>query len=280
MCIVVAIVNWNSGPWLLECVESVLATATDVEVLVVDNASSDDSIELASVLGHRVEFMRNRTNRGLAAAMNQAFRATSARYVLMLNPDIRVTAGAIAKLEKVMEAHSRVGAVGGYVNEKYLPRKLPSTASLMGENLGFRARVEHWSPDQNPRKVQQPAAAALLIRRAAYDDIGGFDEQFHPAWYEDVDFCNRLAAAGWDIFFARDAEFIHEGGYSARALGTQGFSQAYYRNQLRYARKHLGNVSAVAVRLSIAAGMIGRMVLRPRTARGCWKALVGALGHW
>jgi GT2 family glycosyltransferase len=80
-----------------------------------------------------------------------------------------------------------------------------------------------------------------MIRRDAYDEVGGFDEQFYPAWYEDVDFCERVKAKGWDIYFARNAEFLHEGGYSAAAMGAPSFLNSYYGNQVRYARKHFSN---------------------------------------
>jgi GT2 family glycosyltransferase len=119
-----------------------------------------------------------------------------------------------------------------------------------------------------------------MIRRDAFDAVGGFDEQFHPAWYEDVDFCLRLKAGGWQIYFAPKAEFLHEGGYSREMLGSERYAQAYYSNQLRYARKHLGAAARLAVRASIAAGMVGRMIRRPRDAAAYGKVIIGALGRW
>lgn len=284
----VAIVNWNSGTWLRACIESLLATATRVEILVIDNASDDGSLEAALGFRNQVNFIQNSVNRGFAAAVNQAFQATSGSCVLILNPDIRVMPGAICALEEFMNTHPRAGAVGGYVNEKYLPREFPTLASLIRENLGFglapsgRGRRAPGAPVEGEQgiPVDQPAAAALMIRRDAYDEIGGFDEQFHPAWYEDVDFCRRLRAAGWEIYFAPKAEFHHEGGYSAGAMGFEDFTRAYYSNQTRYAHKHLGGAAAAAIRASIAAGMIGRMVARPRNARAYAKVLWGALRGW
>jgi GT2 family glycosyltransferase len=108
----------------------------------------------------------------------------------------------------------------------------------------------------------QPAAAALMVRRTAFDELRGFDEQFYPAWYEDVDFCRRLKTHGWTVHFMPEARFIHEGGYSAQALGASAFARAYYRNQLRYARKHFTGFGAAAVRASIVAGMLFRTLVR------------------
>jgi GT2 family glycosyltransferase len=290
----VAIINWNSGNWLRACIESLLATATNAEILVIDNASVDTSLESVEGFRNRVNFVRNSVNRGFAAAINQAFELTSTSYVLVLNPDIRVMPGAVLILEGFMSAHPQAGAVGGYVNEKYLPREFPTVAALVRENLGFsrgstvaavydrRKTGAHRPPLQLSEAfpVEQPAAAALMIRRDAWESVGGFDEQFYPAWYEDVDFCRRIKAAGWEIYFAPKAEFLHEGGYSVRAMGSEDFARAYYSNQMRYARKHFGSMGRAAVRASIAAGMIGRMIGRPKQAAAYAKTLIGALKGW
>ena len=272
----VAVINWNSGSWLRTCIESLLATTANAEILVVDNASEDASLESVQGFRNRVNFIRNNVNRGFAAAINQAFKATSTSYVLVLNPDIRVMPGAVVMLEEFMDKHPRAGAVGGYVNEKYLPRDFPTVGGLVLANLGFG---RHRPPPQlaEPAAVEQPAAAALMIRREAHESVGGFDEQFYPAWYEDVDFCRRLKAGGWEIYFAPKAEFLHEGGYSADALGSEGFIGAYYGNQVRYARKHFGRAGAAAVRASVAAGMIVRMIGKPKEAAAYGRAFIGAL---
>lgn len=274
-----AIINWNSGSLLRSCIESLLTTSNDVEIVVVDNASTDDSMDGALSFRDRVDFIRNSSNRGLSAAINQAFAATETNYVLVLNPDLRVLPGSVAYLESWMDRLPDAGAIGGYVNEKYLPRRLPSMHSLVLENLGAGASQDR-AAAEDPVIVEQPAGAALMIRREAYNAIGGFDEQFYPAWYEDVDFCRRLKDNGWKVYFAGNARFVHEGGYSAAALGAVNFAAAYYHNQVRYARKHLGGAASVVVRASIAAGMVGRMVLRPARLRAYWSVLAGSLGQW
>jgi GT2 family glycosyltransferase len=243
----------------------------------VDNASTDDSIAQARRAHPSTQFVINGTNRGLSTALNQGFAAATTPFVLVLNPDAIATPGAVERLENLLAGNPRSGAVGGYVNEKYLPRPVATPSTVVLENLGFPPRPTISSAAIS---VGQAAAAALLVRREAYDAIGGFDERFIPAWYEDVDFCKRLHDKGWDILFARDAEFRHEGGYSARALGASGFAEAYYRNQLRYIQKHCGVFSVLLVRLSIAAGMIARSVAAPSRARACARVLAGALGRW
>ncbi len=279
-----AIINWNSGNLLRACIESVLATTPDVEVLVIDNASRDDSMELAEGYRNRVNFVRNSVNRGFAAAVNQAFQETRTNYLLILNPDIRVLPGSIQCLEDVMESQPRGGAVGGHAGEKYLPRRFPTVGSIVMENLGRRRHASPLpgagrspAPEGEAISVEQPAGAALMIRRDAFDDAGGFDERFHPAWYEDVDFCRRLKDKGWEIYFAPRARFLHAGGYSVEAMGNEDFVRAYYTNQARYAQKHFGITGATVVRSSIAAGMIGRMIGKPKQAVAYGKALLEVL---
>lgn len=270
----VVIVNWNSGDRLKRCLESL---SQDSHVIVVDNASTDDSIAPARRARPSTHFIFNGSNRGLSTALNQGFSAAATPLVLVLNPDACATPGAVERLESLLASNPRAGAVGGYVNEKYLPRSVATPSTVVLENLGFPPRLEM---PAKATSVGQAAAAALLVRREAYDAIGGFDERFVPAWYEDVDFCKRLHDKGWDVLFAREAEFRHEGGYSARALGASGFAEAYYRNQLRYIQKHCGLFSVLLVRLSIAAGMIARSVAAPSRARACVRVLAGALGRW
>lgn len=254
-----------------------MSLPADSPVVVVDNASTDDSIAPARRARPETHFILNSSNRGLSAALNQGFGAAATPWVLILNPDACATPGAVQRLETLLAANPRAGAAGGFVNEKYLPRTVATTTTVVLENLGFPPKPAMPSTTSS---VGQAAAAALLVRREAYDAVGGFDERFVPAWYEDVDFCKRLHDNGWDVLYAREAEFLHEGGYSARALGTSGFAEAYYRNQLRYIQKHFGRSSALLVRLSIAAGMIARSLAAPSRARACARVLAGALGRW
>jgi len=280
----VAIVNWNSGHRLRACIESLLATTTTAEILVIDNASTDASLESVQGFRNRVHFVRNSVNRGFAAAVNQAFHSTSTSYVLVLNPDVRALPGTVSMLEDFLDGHPRAAAIGGNVGEKYWPRTFPTVAALVRENLGLtkKTRGQPPRPPQifDPMAVDQPAGAALMIRRDAYDEVGGFDEQFYPAWYEDVDFCERLKAAGWEIYFAPEAQFLHEGGYTAKTMGSQDFLMSYYGNQFRYARKHFGATGAAVVRASMAAGLIARVITRPRQAAALGRTLIKTLKGW
>jgi GT2 family glycosyltransferase len=119
-----------------------------------------------------------------------------------------------------------------------------------------------------------------MVRREACKKGPVFDETFYPAWYEDVDFCRRLQRDNWEVFFARQAEFPHSGGYSAKTMGTGRFVCAYYRNQVRYARKWFRWYEVTVVRAALVAGALGRMIARPSSIAGYGKVLFGALIAW
>jgi len=277
--IAIGIINWNSGHWLKDCIASLLATTNVAEIVVVDNASTDRSLEDAAGFGDPVRLIRSESNLGFAGGVNKVFASTFAPFVLILNPDVGVKAGVVERMQRFLDAHPEAAAIGGHLGENYFPRRLPTASSLIRENLGLRKRSQEHSV-QEPYEVEQAAAAALMIRRSAFMEVGGFDSRFYPAWYEDVDFCKQLHSAGWQLYFDPMAQFLHEGGYSAKALGTSGFVAAYYRNQLRYVRKHMSKTADMAIRCSMVAGMVARTVAAPARAAAYWSVLAGALGKW
>ena len=270
--VVATIVNWNSGQMLKEAVESILRDDEVDTVFVVDNASSDKSLRGVREVDDRVQVLENKSNRGFAGAVNQAFDATNSAFVLILNPDIQATPDAIGLLAEVLESNPRVGAVGGFVSEGYHPRPFPTLGSLSWENLGL-PRFETSFGRSGAQSVDQVAGAAFMVRRAAFDEVGGFDEQFFPAWYEDVDFCKMISKSGWKICFHPEARFHHDGGYSIETMGLKKFLSAYYKNQIRYARKHLGARSGFSIRVALVFGMVFKMICRPRRAITYWKVI-------
>ena len=275
----VGIVNWNSGRLLEECVESALRVP-HVDVLVVDNASSDGSNGFLATLSNKVKHIASPQNRGFAGGVNQIFNACDSPYVLILNPDVWIPPGSVQLMEEFMDTHPRAAAVGGYVGEKYPPRKLPTPWGLVMENLGMSGARDELNGHTGFIPVEQVAAAALMIRREACKKAPVFDETFYPAWYEDVDFCRRLKRDNWEVYFAPDLKFPHSGGYSAKTMGGGRFVYAYYRNQLRYAKKWFDWYEVVVVRASIVVGAVGRIIARPAYMLGYSKVLFGALIAW
>ena len=141
-------------------------------------------------------------------------------------------------------------------------RELLLIDHLAPNNPGRRS-ARYADADRNvPFSVEQAAAAALSVRRDAFRRVGGFDEAFVPAWYEDVDLCQRLGREG-TIRYLPEARFRHRGGESASRLGYDRFLPILYRNALRYRRRRYGFPARVSYRALLAAGMLLRLVLLP-----------------
>ena len=252
----IVIVNWNSGSYLRENLES-LHKENDldgVEILVVDNASADDSARAVDE-APGVRLITFDENRGFAAAANAGARAARAPLLLFLNPDIAHTPGNLQSLLNALEACPGAAGgcgllreAGGRPQEHFQLRRLPSPAWALADlflSSGAKARWpvlrRHFYGERTwdrPFPVEQPAAACLLIRGEIFDRIGGFDEGFLPAWFEDVDLCRRLHDADYQLWFFPQAEFIHAGGYSASHLRRGEFLTVYWANARRYYRKH------------------------------------------
>jgi GT2 family glycosyltransferase len=264
----VLIVSWQSGPLLLRCLRSL--TDEGLDIVVCDNASTDGSPDLVAREHPHVRLLRQPRNLGFAGGVNAARAAAAAPRLLLLNPDTVAAPGAIARLAAVLDAHPAVAAVAGrLVGEDGRPqrdfnlRRLPTLASLAvdlllldhlwpGNPVSNRYYARDLDPDA-PAEVEQPAAACLMVRAEVFDRLGGLDESFVPAWWEDVDFCRRLRDAGHRIRYEPSARFAHTGGASLAHLGRPAFTRAYERNLCRYVDKHHGRAAAVAVRTLVSA---------------------------
>jgi hypothetical protein len=234
----IIIVNWNGGELLRRTVESVVAAPPSLrhEVVVVDNASSDDSLARlrssagAAALGAGLRVVENADNRGFGQANNQAFKMTDAPLVLLLNPDTEVTPGSIDRLAETVRAGRRVGAAGpkllnadGSVQVSVW-RNPPATWELLLTGFGAhkllprRVRgglflAEHFDYARR-REVGMLSGAAMLVRREVIEEVGGFDERFHM-YGEDNEWCLRIKRAGWRLVFEPAAVVMHHGGASS-----------------------------------------------------------------
>ena len=281
----VVVVNWNDRERLERCLRSLASAALDV--IVVDNASDDGSADMVAREFPAVRLVRRAANDGFAAGVNAGVSASAMPFALVLNPDTEVAPPVVARLADTLAAYPRAGAVGGLLVDVanqpqagFTVRRFPTVALWLVDLLlvdelwpGNPVTRRYLCADLDldadvPMDVDQPAAACLLVRRAAFDAVGGFDEGFRPAWFEDVDFCRRLRAAGWRILLEPRARVVHEGGVSMRALGYADFSRIWYRNLLRYVRKHHGAAGHAVVRLALTVGLPLRAVALAASGRG------------
>ena len=236
----IILVNWNAGALLSQAVESLVAfpPTFDYEVVVVDNASTDDSIALLQSSSaarqladsQRLQIIRNTENRGFGCANNQAFKATETPFVLLLNPDAQITEGSIDRLIQTVESDSRIGAAGPKILnpdgsvQPSVWRNPPAAWEILLSSLQlyrllprkFRGELllgGHWDHNRK-RAVPMLAGAAMLVRRDVINTLGGFDERFHM-YGEDHDWCWRMTRAGWLLLFEPDAVVIHRSGWSS-----------------------------------------------------------------
>ena len=273
----IVIVNWNSGGLLESCVGSLREHAAGCEIIVVDNASEDHSLDFLARFPDIVT-IRNRDNKGFAAACNAGWRCGKGDLVLFLNPDTEALPGSLSRLAETLEHDSGTWAAGGRLTSlrgrspvHFNARRFPTVASAAAE-MFFLDEVwpgNPWTARYRPAllagnsvvEVDQPAAACLMVRRSVLESLGGFDESFTPAWFEDVDLCKRLRDRGGRIVFQPAARFLHHGGFSVERLGYADFLKHYRRNQIHYFAKHHGPKAARKVRMMIGAGMFLRSVV-------------------
>ncbi len=263
------------------------------ELIVVDNGSAG---ELA--LGP-ARLVRPGRNLGFGGGANAGAAAAGGPLLLILNPDALPEPGALESLLAGFAAFPeaaglapRLTGPAGEPQFAWQLRTLPSPGRVLlqafpflGETPGPAAEPAAGSP------VEQPAAAALALRREVFEAVGGFDAGFHPAWFEDVDLARRLRDRGAILRYWPAARFRHGLGGTVPRLGYGPFLWIYYRNLTRYLGKHHGPLWALAARLALIPGTAVRLLLlplrRPRratsrgeAARGLLAVLAGALSGW
>jgi N-acetylglucosaminyl-diphospho-decaprenol L-rhamnosyltransferase len=238
----VAIVNWNTPEAACEAAGAFLASAgAAVTVTVVDNDSEPDAqARLKALMPAGTRVIVSDANLGFGAAANLALRDGSAEFVCVSNADVVPEPDAAAALASFCSEHPECGMVGpAFVGESAYHARLPTAGALALRPLigGFRHRVVRSPQRGRSIEVGQPAGACFLVRRRAWEELGGFDEDFF-LWYEDVDLARRIHAAGLRNFVCGDAVVRHNEGLATRTLSGREH-QAKRLNGLRlYLEKH------------------------------------------
>lgn len=217
----VVIVNYNAGEALRICVESILASkGARTRCIIIDNASADRSTDFCvKYTSAEVLLVRNPVNVGFSTAVNQGVALSSGEWVMLLNPDTIVPADSLGELLAVAQkTTARVGAFGCLVRNTDLSeqrgcrRDIPTIAKILAHAVGLHHVFPYFEFNHTGRPLplkMQPVAAisgsCMLLRRQAYNEVGGFDEDYF-LHFEDLDYCVRLHAANWQVIFV---PFIH-----------------------------------------------------------------------
>jgi N-acetylglucosaminyl-diphospho-decaprenol L-rhamnosyltransferase len=272
----VIIVTHNSRGCVEACLRA-LQNHSEWHTLIVDNASDDNTAELARRVSSDVHLIENPKNIGFGAAVNQGVRAAHANLVLVLNPDCVATEGALDRIAKVF-ADPEVVAMGGMLighdgqpQKGFAARRFPTLGSMLAEifllnrawpsnpwNRRYRYLDMDYTKEQ---EVEQPAGACLAFRREIWEKVGGFDESFFPVWFEDVDFCRRIRNAGSKIIYTPEAVFTHAGAHSVGRIPYTQRQLYWYTNLQRYFRKHHSARDLGLLRIGIIGGLVFRSLL-------------------
>ena len=259
----IVVVTYNALPWIERCLESVRGE----EIVLVDNGSSDGTVEVVRELAPAATVIEQE-NLGLAAGWNRGMAAATGRYFLILNADAWLTEGSLKRLVRYADAHPKAAVVGPRLlnvdgslqrsvrgvptlwrlaTEYFFLRKLAPRSRLL--NAFYAGGFAH----DEEREVEVVMGSCMLVRREAVEHVGRLDESFF-LFSEETDWCRRFTDAGWKIMFFPGAECVHVGGASH---GGRMFRENV-RGHLRFLAKHRG------VRYAECARRLLRVALRLR----------------
>jgi GT2 family glycosyltransferase len=271
------IVNYNAGSELVLALQSVASdlTGREWEAVVVDNASTDGSDAFTHAFAPRVRLIRNSSNVGFGRAVNQGMAASRAPLVLIMNPDCRLHAGAVATLQGQLDVHDGCAVVG--------PRVLDPDGAVQGSArgdpdmltglFGRTGRLREWFPllpaarrnvvtdvaigNGTPSVVVDwVSGACMLVRRSAFEAVGGFDARYFMYW-EDADLCRRLRGHGYHVRYVPGATVVHQVGHSSRSARAASI-RAFHESAYQYYAAH------------VAKGPVKRTLARVLLTVRCW----------
>ncbi len=265
------VVTYNSAASIGSCLEAL--AAEECEIIVVDNASQDNTVSRVQEVAarHEIQLLRISRNLGFGAGVNQGARAASGEVLLILNPDAVTESGSIRALVDCFRSTDAAAVGGSLLTTEGQPqrgfafRRLPTVTSLIFEVLlinhlwpgnPVNRRYRCLDADYSlPQQVEQPAGACLAVTREGFEAIGGFDPCFYPVWFEDVDLCKRLLDSGRKIVFCPGAHFRHSGAHSVNQLSFEQKQLYWYSNMERYAEKHFSRMGRFILSVAIIKGM-------------------------
>lgn len=274
----IIIINWNTCDLLAQCLQNLTThpNSRSCEIIIVDNASQDGSVEMIRQKFPAVKLIVNQQNVGFASANNYAVRLSQGRFLLFLNPDTIVPPMTLDLLAGYAETHPRAGVIG--------PRLLNPDGTLQRSCWrgfpGLRLAASDalylwklkWLPSelmgeyslkelQTPRDVDHLLGASLMVRRATWMEVGPYDENYF-LFFEETDWCLRAQAMGWEVKYYPQASIVHYGQRSARQIPQESLLR-YYQSYYYFCKhtRHYGTVQLLLLKLLFSIGAIIRILL-------------------
>lgn len=265
----IVVVSWNVKDLLRRSLASVITSLgcgtgrqLSSQLVVVDNASSDDSVEMLGEEFPQIHLVANSENVGFTRGNNQGIAVSEGRYVLLLNPDTEVVGDALGEMVAYMDAHQRVGALGpqllypdGRVQSSR--RRFPDLRTAYVESTC----IQPWFADSRILRryyvldasdheilaVDWLVGACLLLRREALEEVGTLDERFFM-YSEELDWCYRAKKAGWEVVYLPTARVVHHVGKSSEQVLPVRHAQ-FQRSKVLFFKKHHGDWTGETLRL-------------------------------
>ena len=272
----IVIVNWNTAEYLKVCLQSIRKNLEKGRILiyVVDNASKDDSVRMIKEIFPWVKLITNTENVGFAKANNQVLKKVSTDYILILNPDTRLTKGSLSKLVDYLSSHPQVAACGpmllnpnGSIQKKGYYHRLPSLLQAFlfyteASRLSFKSKFlvkKYWEDElsiNHSQEIEQIPGACLLIRNEVLKEVNYFDEDY-TLWFEDVDLCFKIKRLGYQLMFIPAIIVFHVGGASFEKWTDDVAKQIRFLKSLFiFFDKHKNYLSRFLIRVIIICNLI------------------------
>ena len=262
------VVNTNGRELLLACLDAIERThpaGVEREVLVLDNASDDGSVEAVRARGSDVRLIALERRTGKAENDSTLMREARGRYCLLLNEDSELRPGAAAALVEALEADPRAAAAGAQLLDSDgrptpCAWRFPGVGTALVGALFLHRWLTVQSKGRSTRRVEWAQSSALLVRREAAAEVGYMDPDFF-VYYDECDFARRLAGPGWHSLFVPAAEAVHHDQLSTDLAAGLPRIVEFHRNRDLYMRKHHGRGAALAVRVLTAWAYAVRAVV-------------------
>jgi len=259
----IIIVSWNCLGYLTKCLNSILSSSISfpLEIIIIDNASSDGTVEVIKSAYPLIKLIANQSNLGFPRACNQGLKASAGSFLLLLNPDTELHPETLEKSINFLERHPEIGLMGVKIKrpdgriQLHGGRAFPSLFSLLSNSLGldraFPSLKIFSSPDltfwdhSSSQEVDMISGTFMLFPRQVYEELGGLDERL-PLFFEDMEYCWRVKQSGRKIYYLAETEIIHHSGISSTQAPSFWITSLKYEAN-RLMLRHMGRGGEAAL---------------------------------